>query len=96
MANEDPGKFRKWVGRFFKRPASEGSTYDVIMEDLRKAKTFPQFLGVVFHPKNLSLTTLIFVVVLVLAYMYGSVSSFIKFLILFVSVKGFLIFSYCT
>ena len=94
MANEDPGKFRKWVGRFFKRPASEGSTYDVIMEDLRKAKTFPQFLGVVFHPKNLSLTTLIFVVVLVLAYMYGSVSSFIKFLILFVSVKGFLIFSY--
>lgn len=94
MANEESGKLRKWIGRFFKRPASEGSTYDVIMEDLRKAKTFPQFLGVVFHPKNLSLTTLIFVVVLVLAYMYGSVPSFIKLLILFVAVKGFLLFSY--
>ena len=94
MANEESGKLRKWIGRFFKKPTGEGSTYDVIMEDLRKAKTFPQFLGVVFHPKNLSMTTLIFVVLLVLAYVYGTVSIFIKFLILFVSIKGFLIFSY--
>ncbi|MBQ3723192.1 MAG: DUF1963 domain-containing protein [Bacteroidales bacterium] len=94
MANEEFGKLRKWVSRIFKRPASEESTNDRIMEDLRKAKTFPQFLGVVFHPRNLSLTTVIFAVLLVLAYVFGSVSHFIKFLILFVSIEGFLFVSY--
>ena len=38
MDNEKSGKLREWVNRIFKRPTSEGSTYDVIMEGLRKAQ----------------------------------------------------------
>ncbi len=88
------GKFRKWVGRMFKKSSDDGSTTRVILEELRNAKTFPQFLGVLFHPRNMSLITIILIILAIVFGVSGKISHFIKFLLLLLAIEGYKVFSY--
>ena len=92
----EKGKFSKWVGRMFKKPSDEGSTTRIILEELRNAKSFPQFLGVILHPRNLSLITVILVLLAIVFGVSGKISHFIKYLLLLLAIEGYKMYSYFT
>lgn len=83
-------KGREWIARMFRKIGEEGSAYEVITADLRQAKTLPQCLGAILSPRNLSLTSLIIILLLLVAALAGRWGVFIKLLLLAIVVKGIL------